>query len=149
MYTNRRYTGSVRDGTPRYGEGPVPTELYPAARVLDDLGHATDPDVPRILARYAALRAWLLGSGPAPTPESRHAASAALQHLGALAPDWPERPLLERLLGAPGRGHAPQLLDRAATTAEAAGHGHGARALREAAHRARWRATGYPPPSPS
>lgn len=150
----------VRAAGARYGQPAVPEEPFPGSGVLQDLSLAPDREVPLILARYAALRAWALRVGPwepgdpAEPAVVEHALSAARAHLAATAEHWPEAALLDRVLeglaGAglePGRAGELTLLGDAARASEKLGHVHGARALREAAHRARWRAGAYPPAS--
>lgn len=150
MYTQRQYTSSVRDPAGRYDGGATPSEDFPGAGVLRDLSDASTPDIPLILARYAALRAWSLGPHHAGDPVARHALSAAREHLAATAAtaaDWSEKVLLEQALDDPDGGRALRCLEAAADAAASLGHRHGAHALREAAHRARWRSSGFPPPS--
>jgi hypothetical protein len=138
----------IRDGGAGYTPGPVPSETYPAEGVLDDMVGA-DPDaIPLILARYAALRAWILEREGAPTALVRHARSAARAHLAATPAEWPERVPLETLLRRRSGGASAALLE-AAKRARSAGHAAGARALRQAAQRARWPDGGWPRPSPS
>lgn len=149
MYTHRRYTISVRDLPGRYGDGVVSPEDFPGAGALRDLTDAPESEVPLILARYAALRAWELGWHEAGGPVSTHALHAALEHLSATCGGWAERELLEEALNAGSPRESLRLLEAAADAAAALGHRHGARSLREAVHRARWRSSGFPPPSPS
>lgn len=152
MYTHRRYTISVRAGAARYGGRPIPSEDFPGAGVLDDLADAVDADIPLILARFAALRAWVLATDTPPDQEpdevTRHALSAALEHLAATEDGWRENELLRGAVTGP-RAESLKLLAAAAAAAERIGHEHGGRALREAVHRARWSAGGFPPPCPS
>lgn len=160
MYNLTRYTMRVRAAGARYGQPAVPEEPFPGSGVLQDLSGAPDHEVPLILARYAALRAWSLWVGPWESGEPEepavveHALSAARAHLAATAELWPEAAVLDRVMEGltgsglePGQAGALTLLADAARAADALGHVHGARALREAAHRARWRAGGYPPAS--
>lgn len=155
MYIHNRYTTAVRDGASHYGHGPIPAEEHPGAGVLRDLRHAADPEIPLILARYTALRAWsLLGHAVGSTPSDReavadHAVSAAMAHLDATADGWPEAHLLRDALAHPDAKEALRLLASAAGAAAALGHVHGARALREAVYREHWSTGRYPPPSPS
>lgn len=155
MYTHKRYTSVVRDSASRYGHGPIPAEEHPGARVLRDLRHAPTPEIPLILARYTALRAWSLRGGAAGArladqgAVSKHAVSAAMAHLDATAEEWPEAHLLGDALAQPDGKEALSLLASAAAAADALGHVHGARALREAVYRERWNAGRYPPPSAS
>lgn len=164
MYTLKRYTMRVRAAGSRYGEPAVPEESFTCAGVLRDLSDAPDHDVPLILARYAALRAWVLRCRPWDTREPEdpvvveHALSAARAHLAATAAAWPEARVLEVALaratragcdpgGDPDVAGQLALLEEAARAADVLGHVHGARALRQAAHRVRWRASGFPPSS--
>ncbi len=149
MYTHRRYSIRVRDGAGRYGADPLPAEEHPGAGALQDLRGAASHEIPLILARYAALRAWSLQFHSAPAVVTDHALSAAAAHLDATAEGWAENPLLREALLAPHEGAVLDLLISAAAAADGLGHVHGARALREVVHRARWRAGGYPPASPS
>ncbi len=157
MYNLKRYTMRIRDPGPRYGEPAVPEEPFAESTVLRDLAGATDSEIPRILARYAAIRAWSMATAPVGTfaeEATDHALSAARAHLGDRCDAGAEEAaLLEGALEAAARprrtaeGGGLALLEAAARAAEAAGHIHGARALRETAHRARWRASGFPPSS--
>lgn len=146
MYAHTRYTAGVRDGRAPYGEPAFPAEVFPGEEVLLDLPGAPRSELPLILARFAALRAWTLTATDAAPALVEHAATATREHLRALDPAWREGILLRALERG---GSAAALLEEAAGEAAAAGHRHGARALREAAHRARWLAARYPPPSPS
>lgn len=147
----------VRAAGAPYGDPAVPEEPFSGAAALWDLSGAPDSDIPLILARYAALRAWVLHTGVCGEGVAEHALSAARAHLTALAgdgPDGPEGRLLDSALVAAlepvsdrAFGHALSLLESAARCADGRGHSHGARALREAAHRARWWLSGYPPAS--
>ena len=96
MYSIRRDPGLVRDGGAPYGPGPSPSETFQAEGVLDDLVEVPADDVPLVLARYAALRAWLLRSEAAARALVRHARSAAWEHLRATPPDWSERAVERR-----------------------------------------------------
>lgn len=156
MYTHRRYIKSVHDGSSRYGDGagryghgPLPSEEHPGARALRDLTLAAEEEIPHITARFAAVRAWTLRRTTADAAVVDHAVSAALAHLDAATSDWSEGSLLRAALSSPDAGDALSLLVTAADAAESLGHLHGAHALREAVHRARWEAGRYPPPSPS
>lgn len=156
MYTHRRYTSSVHDGSNRYGDGagrygqgPLPTEEHPGARALRDLTLAAEEEIPHITARFAAVRAWTLRRASADAVVVEHAVSAALAHLDATSSDWTEGSLLRAALSTPDTGEALSLLASAATAAESLGHLHGAHALREAIHRAHWDVGRYPPPCPS
>lgn len=149
MYTNRQYTTTVRDGAVHYGEGTVPSEEFAGAGVLHDLSRAKAAEMPLILARYAALRAWVLRSDGDRGPVAAHALSAARQHLLGTDVEWGERDLLAAALAAGNGARALDLLDAAARAAAARGHEHGARAIREAVHRNRWWRGVLPPPSRS
>lgn len=149
MYTTHQYTTAVHDGTARYGEGPLPAEEFAGAGALNDLSRAETTDVPLILARYAALRAWLLATTGVGGPVATHAMMAALEHLAATAEDGTEPDLLRAALAAGDGGPGLELLERAGRAAAARGHEHGAHALREAVRRTRaWKGR-CPPPSPS
>ena len=144
MYTYKRYTTGVRDSGTRYGE-MVPAEPFPGAGALRDLSGASCTETPRILARYAALRAWSLQEEGAAVTVVRNARSAARAHLASAADGWPEAARWMSVLGAgrraargAGRSAALAALDAAADHAAEHGHDHGARAIREAVHRARW-----------
>lgn len=150
MYNLKRYTMRVRAAGAPYGDPAVPDEEFSAAGVLRDLTEAPDGEIPLILARYATLRAWLLQDGPCGDGVAEHALSAARAHLAATAPSWPEGRLLERVLDADPAGPtepALALLEEASRAADATGHVHGARSLRQAAYQARWWTSGYPPSS--
>lgn len=156
MYTPRRYTISVRDGSSRYGDGagryshgPLPSEEHPGARALRDLTLAAEEEIPHITARFAVVRAWTLRRATADAVVVDHAVSAALAHLDATNGDWAEGSLLRAALSTADTGEALGLLVSAANAAESRGHLHGAHALREAVHRARWDAGRYPPPCSS
>lgn len=149
MYTNRQYTTCVHDGAARYDEGPVPAEEFAGAGVLRDLSNAEASEMPLILARYAALRAWILRSHGERGAVATHALTAAREHLLATADEWAERELLGAALDAGRSARALELLDDAAHAAAARGHHEGARAIRETVHRARWWQGGFPPPSRS
>jgi hypothetical protein len=138
MYTIHASNGTVRDGRPPYAARTDEPERYPAERVLRDLSRARQArEVPAILARYAALRAWLLAAGPPDPAEralARHARLTASAHLDAASGPWAEGSLLQELIEpelAPGAGWA--LLGKIATAAERAGHFHGALAARQSA----------------
>jgi hypothetical protein len=148
MYSIRRDPRGIRDGGARYGTRPVPAEPFEAAGVLDDLASAADEEVLLILARYAALRAWLLRRERAAPELVRHALSAAREHLAAAPAGWRERGPLRALLRGENAA-VPARLEEAATLAEGAGHLCGARALRHAAQRARWPADAWSRPSRS
>lgn len=115
----------VRDEPAAYGPHEVDDDPFPAARVLDDLTDATDEDVPRILARYAALRSWQLRAAAAEPELVRHAAGTARGYLAATG-DWPERPLLLRMVD---EDPEPAVVLAAAAEASDAGCPEGAYAL--------------------
>ena len=128
MYTTS--TPRVRDQPAAYGPHEVEGDEFPAARVLLDLTHASDADVPRILARYAALRSWLLRQDGADPTLVSHAAHTARAYLQAVE-DWPGTETLARL------ADPEPALDwarRAAEIAEEGGHVEGAYALLRAAY---------------
>lgn len=128
MYTT---TGPrVRDEPAAYGPHEVDADAFPAARVLQDLGRAPDRDAPRILARYAALRSWLLRDDLAEPEFLRHAVVAARAYLAATG-EWPDADPLTRLT----EPH-PDLAaaHHAATMADRAGHVEGASALLRAGY---------------
>lgn len=135
MYTSNRFDGEVRDPRAHYGPGPMEPEAYPAELVLRDLRSAANPDrAVLVLARYAVLRAWLLGAETPVSPELRdHARAAAAAHLAATPSEWPERPLLESLLETDSAERATTLLIEAAEAAEKAGHIDGALGARTTA----------------
>lgn len=135
MYPLNRLDHTVRDARAHYSAGAPAPEQFPAELVLRDLGGAEgEIEAPLILARYAALRAWMLVGGQSEPELLRHALAAAHAHLAAAPEDWPERALLARLLD---RGHAtgdaPALLLDVAVAAEEAGHIDSALAARTAA----------------
>lgn len=140
MYIHRQYTRSVRDGAPPYGEAAVPSEEFPGAGALQDLATAAESEVPLVLARYAALRAWALLRAGERTDVVRHAMTAALEHLAAIGDAWPEKGLLREALLREARLRETlpslDLLRQAAARADSLGHRHGARSLRESVHRA-------------
>lgn len=123
------YTPSVprvRDHAAAYGPHEVDDDAFPAARVLEDLNRCPDGDAPRILARYAALRCWILRDTGADPDFVEHAAGTARGYLDAVE-GWSEAVPLRRLTGAD-----PGLLDaahQAARLARTAGHLDGASAL--------------------
>lgn len=120
----------VRDEPRAYGPYEVGGDAFPAAKVLQDLGHATERDVPRILARYAALRCWLLRDLPAEAFLVSHAEQTARAYLAATR-EWPEREPLERLLEP-----QPELAAArdAGLAAAAVGHAEGAYAILRAGY---------------
>lgn len=155
MYGFRRTSAAVRDPAPVYGEGPD-EDRFPADDVLADLARLGSPAPPiraaRILARYAALRHWLLRRAAGPAALEQHAASAAREYLaacGAAGPgagEWREGALLLRLLQA-DRGGGAALLSAAATEAFRAGDRRGAEALSAAAVAAAKGGGGAAPPA--
>lgn len=154
MYSHMRYTTRVRDGAARYGGAPVPSEDFPGAGAFQELAGAATTEIPLIVARYTALRAWALSVEAGDAAVVEHALSAALEHLAATDDGWAEKAPLTAALadrsgpcaGRPRAGSLALLLE-AAECAERLGHGQGARALREAVHRARWATGSFPPPS--
>lgn len=150
MYRFRGTGSRLSESAPPYRAGED-APRFPADEVLGDLERATGEDAPvrigRILARYAALRHWLLRASEAPEPVTDHARRAARAHLAAsLEPQtgmsqatggrpWAEGVLLLRTLGSrPERAAATLAL--AAEEARAAGDHGGAGALRSAARQA-------------
>lgn len=122
----------VRDEGAAYGPHEVDRDAFPAARVLEDLPRAPGDEIPLVLARYAALRYWLLrreGSEPALT---RHARKTARAYLAALD-DPAHARSLGRLVEAGSTGSGIQ---DAAIMAEQAGHREGAYALLRAGYTA-------------
>lgn len=149
----------MRDAAPAYGAEPG-GDRYPADEVLADLPTAGGGDATaRVLARYAALRHWLLRAEGAPAALTDHAAEAALAHLVAVArpsvegvepgsPEgWAEGEILKRLGEAP-LSEAGGLLAGAAREAAGVGDQAGAAALDAAARDAMRRAAGRGPPPP-
>lgn len=157
MYTHRRYPTSVRSPAGRYGDLPFPAQGQPGAGALRDLTVAPTAEIPLIVARYAALRAWILChdrtrdacDAADHAALRRHALSAAIEQLDATTGEWPELGMLRDAMADPRATRAARLMESAATAAEALGHAHGARALRESVHRTRWRSLRLPPPSSS
>ncbi|MFO7895065.1 MAG: hypothetical protein R6U63_15230 [Longimicrobiales bacterium] len=137
------YTSSVprvRDEPAAYGPHEVDDDEFPAARILEDLARSSDQEVPRVLARYAALRSWLLREEDADPVLVRHAAQTARAYLAAVE-DWPEAGPLARLADAePALGpvHA------AAAEAREAGHTESAYALLHAGYMAARRRADLP-----
>ena len=126
MYTSP--VPRVRDEPATYGPHEVDDDPFPAARVLEDLPRSPDEAVPRILARYAALRSWCLRKEGADPVLLRHAAEAARRYGAAVT--GPEAEALARLAErAPG-------LDafHAAARAAAADQPEGAYALLHAGY---------------
>lgn len=130
MYTTT--APRVRDQPAAYGPHEVGAEPYPAATVLKDLARAPADHVPRILARYAALRCWLLRDQAADPGLVRHAARTARAYLAVVDGEAEKEPL-ERLLGPEPELAAPW---DAAAAAGAAGHIEGAFALLRAGYMA-------------
>jgi hypothetical protein len=139
MYRFNRLNREVRDPRAHYGPGAIEPEGFPAELVLRDLRGAGDPDATvRILARYAALRAWLLAASADTAPELLdHARACAAAHLSAPQEDWPEGALLHALIQPDQAERAAELLLETADAAETAGHIDSALAARTAA----WTAT--------
>ncbi len=155
-----RPTG-VRESRQAYQSGNLEPERFPGELVLRDLRAArSGQDAACILARYAVLRAWLVGSSHGAGWVSdvavdemffTHARSGAHALLDGTPAGWAERPFLQHLLelagtdptagqvdpgaaGPPATPPAPwDLLSRAMTLAEEAKHLHGALALGVAA----------------
>lgn len=121
----------IREDTAPYGPHEVDDDAFPAARVLDDLTHSTDEAVPRVLARYAVLRSWLLREAAADPVLTRHGEAAARAYLGVT--EGPGVVSLERLAEAEPELAAFRSAGEAAT---AEGHGEGAFALYYAGYRA-------------
>jgi hypothetical protein len=109
----------------------VDDDAFPAARVLDDLARSTDAAVPRVLARYAVLRSWLLRQERAHPVLVRHGTKAARAYLAVTS--GPEAASLKGLAGA-----KPELaaFHAAGAAAAAEGHGEGAFALYHAGYQA-------------
>lgn len=122
----------VRDEPAAYGPHEIDDDEFPAARVLEDLARSSDEEVPRVLARYAALRSWILGEEDADPILVGHAAQTARAYLAAVE-DWSEAEPLGHLADAePALGpvHA------AAAAAREAGHAESAYALLHAGYMA-------------
>jgi hypothetical protein len=135
MYTFNISHPAVRDRRSRYHAGGPDPEQYHAEPVLRDLrNHATEEAAPLIVARYTALRAWLLGYDHAEPALLEHARETAEAHLEATPPGWGEREMLRRLVSLPTGAEEPcRLLARVAEAAEATGHVAGAHAAWTAA----------------
>lgn len=133
MHRYRPNPRSVREEAALYGD--LRDDRFPADEVLDDLASAPEAEgalrLARILARYAALRYWLLRTRQAPPAVLRHAERAARAHLAAVGP-WEEGSLLLDLVDA-DLDRAGGLLARAAAEAGGQGDRAGATALRQAA----------------
>jgi hypothetical protein len=142
MYTFDRSNDEIRDPRAYYGPGAMEPEGFTAELVLRDLRVIDGPDAAlRILARYAALRAWHLGAESDTSPEFLdHARAAAVAHLDAAPDEWPERETLRALLEPIPAHRSIALLTEAAEAAEAARHIDGALAARTAAWTAAVRA---------
>lgn len=154
MYSHRRYLTSVRSRKSHYGDRPFPADSPPAEGALRDLATAPTPEIPLIIARYAALRAWTLCHGGRAGDKTRgavesHALTAAIEQLESTSGDWPDLALLRKALARPGATRSARDMDAAAAAADALGHVHGARALREAVLRVRWTSFRFRPPSSS
>lgn len=120
----------VRDEPAAYGPHEVDDDEFPAARVLEDLARCSDQEIPRVLARYAALRSWLLREEDADPILVGHAAQTARAYLAAVE-DWPEAEPLAHLAEAePALGP----LHVAAAAAREAGHAESAYALLHAGY---------------
>ncbi len=107
----------VREEPASYGPHEVDEEAFPAARVLQDLARSTDEAVPRVVARYAVLRSWLLREAGADPVLVRQGSAAARAYLAVS--DGPEVAPLQRLVG-----REPGLEAFQAAGAEAAAQGH-------------------------
>lgn len=138
MYTTR--APRVRDEALGYGPHEVEGDGFPAAMVLLDLPLAPEHDVPRILARYAVLRCWLLRDLPEGAGLASHAERTARAYL-RVASEWPEREPLERLLEP-----EPELAAArdAGLAAAAIGHAEGAYAIFRAGYLAARRRSELP-----
>lgn len=135
MYTSNADNPKVRDRRSRYVDHDPDRERYPAELVLRDLRtRSTEETAPLIVARYTALRAWLMGTaGPQPA-FLEHARQAAAAHLDSAPVDWPEGALLRRLVRPGGcEDEASTLLAEVAGAAESLGHLDGALAAWSAA----------------
>jgi hypothetical protein len=143
MYPNDQYDGRIREPGGPYGPPPIEPDRFPAEQVLRDLRTTRDPAaMARIVARYAALRAWILAADPETDPGFlAHARSAAFGYLRATPASWPGRPQLRRLVRAARSPAMVPVLLAAAETAAADGCANGADALRNAA----WREAAGPP----
>ncbi|MBW3553566.1 MAG: hypothetical protein KY466_08650 [Gemmatimonadetes bacterium] len=147
MFAFRGTSLPIRESAPPYGTPDEP-DRFPADEVLADLERATGADaavrITRILARYAALRHWVLRVGNAPAAVTDHARRAARAYLSATLDasmecglmraeaGWAEGALLLRMLDArPDRAGA--VLAAAGAEAAAAGDDRGASALGRAA----------------
>lgn len=153
MYGFRRAESSVREPAAPYGAWPDP-QGFPGEEVLADLVDARAGGMGRIVARYAALRCWLLRHHGGDPDLTAHAADAARAHVEAVrvaeGGAWPEGEILRRLERA-GAAEAPGLLALAGAEAGRAGDAAGAAALRKAAREAllaRLRARRRRPPRP-
>ena len=160
MFGFRGTSSPIRESAPRYG-AHTEADRFPADDVLADLERAAGVDAPvritRILARYAALRHWLLRVAGAPAGVLEHADHAARAYLsaslevGSVADGerWAEGTLLLRVLDArPER--AGGVLAAAAVEARSVGDDRGACALLDAAREAILLAPrpGRQPPAP-
>jgi hypothetical protein len=122
----------IGEGHPAYGPHEADSDVFPGALALEDLRRASTEDAPRILARYAALRSWLLREAAADPILVRHALDTARAYLAATDP-WPEAAPLRRLAEADAE---PDAAWEAATAADHAGHTEGAYALLRAGYMA-------------
>ena len=126
MYTTA--APRVRDRPASYGPHEVDGDAFPAARVLEDLARADEPGVAHVLARYAALRAWLLrDDDPGLLRHARRTARAYLAHVA----EWPDA---HRLAGLTHGVLDPAEMRQAAASARRAGHREGAFALLHATY---------------
>lgn len=157
MYSHKRYPTRIRAPASHYGDLPLPAQGQPGAEALRDLAMAPTTEIPLILARYAAVRAWALchdrarhtGDAADHAAVESHALSAAIEQLEATDGGWPELKMLRAALAGASATRTARFMESAAAAAEALGHLHGARALREAVHRIRWQALPIHPPSTS
>lgn len=123
MYETNRATRHVRDRSPRYpGSWSADPEPFPAEGALHDLKSVTVSELPRVLARYAVLRYWLLSTEPAAPELLHHAREAAHAHLDCLEDGWREAGPLHAIVAAAEPVEAAGAV--AATAAGAAEHTH-------------------------
>lgn len=121
----------VREEPADYGPHEVDDDAFLAARVLDDLTRTPDEAVPRVLARYAALRSWLLREARADPVLVGHGEAAARAYLAVT--DGPEAEHLAELAEAEP---AVTAFREAGAAASKAGHTEGAYALYHAGYQA-------------
>lgn len=149
MYTSRWTAEIVRDAAPSYGGDDGTGGAYAGEEILRDLADARDAaGAERVLARFAAFRAWLLRLEGQSSELTEHARAAAAAHLDAAPDDWPEAALLRRLLAIPvGGEETAAVLAAAAMESARSGEPEGARALMLAARAAMLRGLDDPPPA--